>query len=72
LQAIGRAIPPAWQGFVLGAVVVILLVLPLPNEFADFLLARTRKVKASVVPLISYVLNGVGLYTIVWLAHFGQ
>jgi uncharacterized membrane protein YdjX (TVP38/TMEM64 family) len=71
LQAIERAIPPAWQGFVIGAVVIILLVLPLPNEFSDFLLARTRKVKASVVPVISYVLNGVGLYTIVWLAHFG-
>jgi hypothetical protein len=71
LEAIERAIPPSWQGLVIGAVIVILLVLPLPNEFADFLLARTRKVNASVVPLISYVLNGVGLYTIVWLAHFG-
>ena len=51
--------------------VLVFLVLPLPNEFADFLLARIRKVKTSAVLVISYVGNGIGLYGIVSLARFG-
>jgi membrane protein YqaA with SNARE-associated domain len=70
-KAIEARIPPSWQPFVIMALVVTCFVFPLPNEFADFLLARTRKVTATAVAVISYVLNGVGLYGIVWLARFG-
>jgi len=70
-KAITRRIPPSWQPFMLLAVVMAFLVLPLPNEFADFLLARIRKVRTSAVLVISYVGNGIGLYGIVWLARFG-
>lgn len=69
--AIGAKIPLAWQPFVMMAVVAVFLLLPLPNEFADYLLARTRKVKTSAVLVISYVLNGIGIYAILWLARFG-
>ena len=69
--AIEAKIPLAWQPFVMMAVVAVFLLLPLPNEFADYLLARTRKVKPSAVLLISYVLNGIGIYTILWLARRG-
>jgi hypothetical protein len=50
------------------ALVLAFLVLPLPNEFADFLLTRIRKVRTSAVLVISYVGNGIGLYGIAWLA----
>ncbi len=70
-HAIEARVPPSWRPFVLVTLVVTFFVLPLPNEFADFLLARTRKVTAGAVVVISYVLNGVGLYAIVWLARFG-
>lgn len=69
--AIEAKIPRPWQPFVMMAVVAVFLLLPLPNEFADYLLARTRKVKTSAVLIISYVLNGIGIYAIVWLARFG-
>ena len=70
-SAIEAKIPRAWQPFVTMAVVVTFFLLPLPNAFADYLLARTRKVKTSTVLMLSYVLNGIGIYTIVWLARFG-
>ena len=53
------------------ALVAVFLVLPLPNEFADFLLARIQKVKTSAVLVISYAGNGVGIYVIMWLARRG-
>ena len=64
-------IPRSWQPFVMMAVAAVFLLLPLPNEFADYLLARTRKVKMSAVFVISYVLNGISISTILWLARFG-
>jgi hypothetical protein len=70
-KAVEARIPPAWQPVALITLVLVFLVLPLPNEFADFLLARIRKVKTSAVFVISYVGNGIGLYGIVWLARFG-
>jgi hypothetical protein len=51
------------------AIVAVFLLTPLPNEFADYLLARSPTIKARTVLVISYVLNGVGIYTIVWLAR---
>ena len=53
------------------AVVAVFLLLPLPNEFADYLLARTQKIKPGAVFVISYVMNGICIYAIVWLARFG-
>lgn len=70
-KAIAERIPPSWQPFTLLALVLAFLVLPLPNEFADFLLARIRRAKTTAVLVISYVGNGIGLYAIVWLARFG-
>ena len=70
-KAVETRIQPAWQPIALVTLVFAFLVLPLPNEFADFLLARIRKVKTSAVLVISYVGNGIGLYGIVWLARFG-
>jgi hypothetical protein len=52
------------------AVVITIFALPLPNEFADFLLARIRRVKASTVLALSFVGNGAGLSAISWLARF--
>ena len=69
-KAIEARLQPGWQPVALVTLVLAFLVLPLPNEFADFLLARIRKVKTSAVVVISYVGNGVGLYAIVWLARF--
>ena len=69
--AVETKIPLAWQPFVMMAVVALFLLLPLPNEFTDYLLARTRKVTTSTVLLISYVLNGIGIYTCLWLARRG-
>ena len=69
--AIDARIPPSWQPFVMIAVAAVFLLLPLPNEFADYLLARTRKVKASGVFVMSYVLNGISISAILWLARFG-
>jgi hypothetical protein len=70
-KAITARIPPPWQPVALVALVLTFLVLPLPNEFADFLLARIRKVRTSAVVVVSYVGNGIGLYAIAWLARFG-
>jgi membrane protein YqaA with SNARE-associated domain len=50
--------------------VLVVLLLPLPNEFADLVLARIRRVRTSTVLVISYVGNGLGLYAIAWLARF--
>jgi hypothetical protein len=69
--AIEARIPPSWQPFVIVGIVAVFYVLPLPNEFADYLLARTRKVTTGMVLILSYVLNGIGIYTIMWLARFG-
>jgi hypothetical protein len=69
--AIDAKIPPSWQPFVMMAVAAVFLLLPLPNEFADYLLARTRKVKPSAVFVISFVLNGISIYAILWLAKLG-
>jgi membrane protein YqaA with SNARE-associated domain len=69
--AIEAKIPLAWQPSVMMAVVAVFLLLPLPNEFADYLLARTRTIKTRAVLLISYVLNGIGIYAILWLGRFG-
>ncbi len=66
-DAIENKIPPSWRNFTIIALVVILLVLPLPNEFADFLLARIERVRTKTLLLISYVLNGVGIYFMLWL-----
>lgn len=70
-NAIEARIPPPWQTFVVMALVAIFLVLPLPNEFADFLLARIQRIKTSAMLAISYAGNGIGLYAIMWLARFG-
>ena len=70
-RTIETRVGPRWQPLALITLVLAFLVLPLPNEFADFLLARIRKVKTSAVLVISYVGNGVGLYAIAWLARFG-
>jgi len=70
-KAIEGAIPEAWRPFAIAVVVVACLMFPvLPNEFAAFLLARTR-VKASLVPIIFLVCNAIGICTILWLAQFG-
>jgi hypothetical protein len=68
-SAIEGRVPPSWHPFVLMAIVAVFLLTPLPNEFADYLLARSPTIKARTVLVISYVLNGVGIYTIVWLAR---
>jgi hypothetical protein len=68
--AIDARIPPSWQPFVMVAVAAVFLLLPLPNEFADYLLARTQKVKATGLFVISAALNGISIYTILWLARF--
>lgn len=70
-KGIEARVPFGWQPVALMALVLTFLVFPLPNEFADFLLARIRKVRTGVVFVISYVGNGVGLYAIVWLARLG-
>jgi hypothetical protein len=69
--SIEAKLPPSWQPFVMMAVVAVFLLTPLPNEFADYLLARTRKVKPVAVLIVSYVMNGICIYAIVWLARFG-
>jgi hypothetical protein len=69
--AIEARVPQSWQPFLVMGVVAAFYLLPLPNEFADYLLARSRKVTTSMVLVLSYVLNGIGIYTIVWLARFG-
>lgn len=53
------------------AIVAACLLLPLPNEFADYVLARTRRVNTSAMLVISYVLNGIGIYALLWLARRG-
>jgi membrane protein YqaA with SNARE-associated domain len=58
------------QPTALMVLVLIVLLLPLPNELADFVLARIRRVKTRTVLVISYVGNGLGLYAIAWLARF--
>jgi hypothetical protein len=70
-SAIEGRVPPPWHQFVLMTIVAVFLLTPLPNEFADYLLARTPKIKARSVLVISYVLNGLGIYTILWLSRFG-
>jgi hypothetical protein len=71
-KTIERAIPKPWHPLVITVVVVACLMFPvLPNEFAAFLLARTRAVKAHVVPLIFLVCNAIGIFMILWLARFG-
>jgi len=65
---IERRISPSWRSVVIVALVVLILVLPLPNELADFLLARTRRITTRTMIVISYIGNGIGIYTIVWLA----
>ena len=47
--------------------VVFFLILPLPNEFADFLLARSKVVTTKWFLVISYALNGVGMFAILVL-----
>jgi uncharacterized membrane protein YdjX (TVP38/TMEM64 family) len=66
-NAIEKRIPSSWRNFIIVTLVVILLVLPLPNEFADFLLARIEKVRTKTLLAISYVLNGIGIYLMLWL-----
>jgi len=68
-SAITARMPPRWQPVALVALVLAFLVLPLPNEFADFLLARIRRVQPRLVVVISYIGNGIGLYAIAWLAR---
>jgi hypothetical protein len=63
-----RKTPPRWRNVLIIILVVALFILPLPNEFADFLLARIKKVRTSVFLLISYVLNGATIYLILWFA----
>jgi uncharacterized membrane protein YdjX (TVP38/TMEM64 family) len=71
-KAIEGAIPERWRPFAIAVVVVACLMFPvLPNEFAAFVLARTRRVKACVVPIIFLVCNAIGICTILWLARFG-
>jgi len=69
-KAIEAAVSPRWQPIALMGLVIGIFVLPLPNEFADFLLARIRRVKASTVMVLSFVGNGAGLYVITWGARF--
>ena len=69
-KAIEAAASPSWQAIALMGLVIGIFVLPLPNEFADFLLARIRRVKTSTVMALSFVGNGAGLYLITWLARF--
>ena len=69
--AIEARVPRPWQSFVMMAIVAACLLLPLPNEFADYVLARTRKVNTSAILVISYVLNGIGIYALLWLARRG-
>lgn len=69
--AIETHVPPAWQSFVLMSVVVVFLLLPLPNEFADYVLARTRKITPWAMLAISSVFNGIGIYGLLWLARRG-
>ena len=70
-RAVQDSIPPAWQRFALMILVVAILALPLPNELADFFLARMRKVGLGAVVAISCLGNGLGLCAIVWLARLG-
>jgi len=58
------------QPTALMVLVLIVLLLPLPNELADFVLARIRRIRTSTVLVISYVGNGLGLYAIAWMARF--
>ena len=67
-NAMERRISPSWHPMVMGVLIVLILVLPLPNEFADFLLARFRRITTRTMIVISYVGNGIGIYAIVWLA----
>ena len=69
-NAIERRIAPSWHPIVMGVLIILILILPLPNEFADFLLARFRRITTRMMIVISYVGNGIGIYTIVWLAKF--
>jgi membrane protein YqaA with SNARE-associated domain len=67
-HALERKTPPRWRDFLIVVLIVALFILPLPNEFADFLLARIKKVRTSVFLLISYALNGATIYLILWFA----
>jgi hypothetical protein len=67
-----RKTPPRWRTFLIVVIIVALFILPLPNEFADFLLARIKKVKTGVFLLISYALNGATIYAILWVASVAR
>jgi hypothetical protein len=67
-SAVERRIPSSWHSVVIVTLVVLVLVLPLPNEIADFLLARSRRITTRTMIVISYLGNGIGIYAIVWLA----
>jgi hypothetical protein len=68
-EKIKAKVPERWHTFVIASLVAIFLILPLPNEFADFLLARTRKITTEWFLVISYALNAVGIYAIFWLGR---
>jgi len=44
--------------------VMFFLILPLPNEFGDFLLAKSKAISTKWFLVISYVLNGIGILVI--------
>lgn len=68
-ERIKAKVPQRWHAFVTVSLVAIFLILPLPNEFADFLLARTRRITTEWFLVISYILNAVGIYIIFWIGR---
>lgn len=69
--AIECRIPRRWHTVVIGMLILLFLASPLPNEFADFLMARTRRINTAMMLAISYIGNGIGIYAVVWMARFG-
>jgi hypothetical protein len=69
--AIECRIPRRWHTVVIALLILLFLASPLPNEFADFLMARTRRINTPIMLAISYIGNGIGIYAVVWMARFG-